>query len=140
MNLFECNDLKEKKLYWKTFIYSLISGILLIIIILLLNYLKKDIYYQNDLVFDNNVAITYVLKEDLKHLVNNHKMIMNNKEYLYKIDEVELINDINSGYLAKIKIYDANCFEDDINFKYKVLVKKETLFNYLFRIIGGKNE
>ncbi len=138
MNISEYEEFDDNKLYLKTFIYSFVVGFLLVLCIIGLIYLKKNTYYENKLIVDSNETMTYVLKEDVNKIVNNHELMINQKKYYYKINELELINDVNPGYLVRLKIYNFDNYVKDSNLEYKVLVKKESIFNYLLRIIGGK--
>ena len=120
----------------KVFIYSLVIGSLLVCLIVLTNLLQKDLYYENSLVIKSNQQIiTNVLINDLKIIENNNYLIINNKKYYYSVSDIELINDINLYYQVKLKL-DNDLLVNSIN-SYKILVKKENIFNYIVRVIKG---
>lgn len=120
----------------KVFIYSLVIGFLLVLLIVIMNLLKKDLYYENNLIIESNqYAIINVLLEDLKLIESNNYLIIDNKKYYYKIMEIEIINDINLYYQVKLRL-DNNLLVNSIN-SCKILVRKENIFNYIVRVIKG---
>jgi len=120
----------------KVFIYSLVIGFLLVLLIVIMNFLKKDLYYENNLIIESNQhAMINVLLGDLKIVENNSYLIIDNRKYYYKIKEIEIINDINLYYRIKLQL-DNNLLVNSIN-SCKILVRKENIFNYIVREIKG---
>jgi len=120
----------------KVFIYSLVIGFLLVLLIVIMNFLKKDLYYENNLIIESNQhAMINVLLGDLKIVENNSYLIIDNRKYYYKIKEIEIINDINLYYRIKLQL-DNNLLVNSIN-SCKILVRKENIFNYIVRVIKG---
>ena len=137
MNLFDYNELDDRQLYKRSIGSSFIVAFFIVCLIIFLIIYQKKMYYESELVIDNNYAITYILKEDLHYLTKNHSIEINKNNYFYKIDEIELINEARVGYLVKMKIYSLDNYQKETSLNYRVLVKEESLFNYLFRVIGG---
>lgn len=126
----------EVSLEIKAFMYSLVIGFLLVLLIVIMNLLKKDLYYVNNLIIEGNQYATInVLLEDLKFIENNNYLIIDNKKYYYKVVEIEIINDINLYYQVRLKL-DNNLLINSIN-SYKILIRKENIFNYIVRVIKG---
>jgi len=120
----------------KVFVYSLVIGFLLVLLIVIMNLLKKDLYYENNLIIESNQYATInVLLKDLNIVKNNNYIIIDNKKYYYNISEIEIINDINLYYQVKLKL-DNNLLVNSIN-SCKILVRKENIFNYIVREIKG---
>lgn len=120
----------------KIFIYSLVVGFLLVCLIVLMNLLKKDMYYQNSLIINTNQsAIINVLLDDLNIIKNNNYLIIDNKKYYYNILDIELINDLNLYYQVNLNL-NSDLLVNSIN-SCKILVRKESLFNYIIRIVKG---
>jgi len=128
--------MNEVCLETKVFVYSLVIGFLLVLLIVIMNLLKKDLYYENNLIIESNQYATInVLLKDLNIVKNNNYIIIDNKKYYYNISEIEIINDINLYYQVKLKL-DNNLLVNSIN-SCKILVRKENIFNYIVREIKG---
>jgi len=143
MNIKSYLDNKEENIFIKSFYYSVIIGVLLILIIVFSSYKKKDLYYENVLyIKDNNIILTIPINE-LELIVNNKKLIIYENEYFYKILDIELVNKGEMYYQIKINLkgnnLDYNKFNyTDALFEYKILLKEESILRYIVRIIIGE--
>lgn len=137
MNIVNIKDYQEENINLKIFLYSTVVGLFIVIILVFLNIMNKNLYYEGELqVIDHKIVLINVLKEDLNTFINNNKIIINNQEYYYSINNLELYNNYFWYYELKLNINKElliNSFHD-----YKILIKKETFFNYIIRIIKGK--
>lgn len=138
MNIKEYLDNKEENIFIKSFYYSIIIGVLLILVVVFSSYKKKDLYYENILyVKDNNIILTIPI-EELELIVNNNKMIIYDKTYLYKIEDIDTVNNDNLCYQVRIK-FNYNDFNySNVFFEYKILLKEESILRYIVRIIKGE--
>ena len=126
----------ENNIEIRIFLYSLVVGSLLVCLIVLMSFLNKDLYYQNTLIINSNqTAMINVLINDLNIIKNNNYLIIDNKKYYYNILDIELVNDINLYYQVNIKL-NSDLLVNSIN-SCKILVNKESIFNYIVRIIKG---
>jgi hypothetical protein len=103
--------------------------------VIILFTVRKKIYYQNYLLFLKDKIVTNILVKDLETLTNNSVLIINKKEYKYKIIEIELFNNESPYYQVKINI--EGDFEKNKMISYKILLREDNLFNYLTYLIGG---
>lgn len=126
----------ENNIEIRIFLYSLVVGSLLVCLIVLMSFLNKDLYYQNTLIINSHqTAMINVLINDLNIIKNNNYLIIDNKKYYYNILDIELVNDINLYYQVNIKL-NSDLLVNSIN-SCKILVNKESIFNYIVRIIKG---
>lgn len=138
-NIFELDELTkydDDKMFKKSNIYTSLFVIIIISTIILLIILKKNLYYENDIYVDHNNKISYVLKQDYDYLQNNNFITINNKKYFYRINLIELINDTTIYYKVYLEIEGLDIPPGSIQ-KYRVLVKKESILNYIVRIMKG---
>lgn len=131
LNLYNDNDIKNK-----SSIYTLIFILILISMTILLLLMKKNLYYENDLYISDINKTTYILKQDYDYIKNNNYITINNRNYFYKIKEIELINDTTIYYKVYLDI-DLDIPKGSIQ-NYKILVKKESILNYIIRIMKGE--
>jgi len=138
VEMFKKNSLNENKnsVEIKIFMYSAVVGFLLIILIVVMSIVEKNLYYQNSLIIINEKrALLNVLPMDLSILEKNKYMLIDNKKYYYKIEEIELINE-NNIYYQIILDMNNDLLINSIN-SCKILIRKEKMFNYITRIIRG---
>lgn len=120
----------------KIFMYSAVVGFLLIILLIVMNKLDKDLYYQNNLIIINNKStLLNVLPMDLRIIENNNYLMIDNKKYYYNIEKIELINE-NSVYYQIILDMQNDLLVNSLK-SCKILIRKEKMFNYIIRIIKG---
>ena len=120
----------------KIFMYSTVVGFLLIILLIVMNKLDKDLYYQNNLIIINNKStLLNVLPMDLSIIENNNYLMIDNKKYYYNIEKIELINE-NSVYYQIILDMQNDLLVNSLK-SCKILIRKEKMFNNIIRIIKG---
>ena len=129
INIF--NDI-DRKIFNIAFKYNIIFLIVLLIVVFTLVLWKKDYYYENIINFiDNKSALIVVNKKNINMVNNNKTLLLNNMEIKYYIDKIE---ERENDYILTIH------FDNDIVTKtpiYKILLKKESLLEYVIRIIIG---
>lgn len=138
-NIFELDELTkydDDKIFKKSNNYTSLFVIIIISTMILLIILKKNLYYENDIYVDHNNKISYVLKQDYDYLQNNNFITINNKKYFYRVNLIELINDTTIYYKVYLEIEGLDIPPGSIQ-KYRVLVKKESILNYIVRIMKG---
>lgn len=129
---------KEENIFIKAFYYSVFIGVLLILVVVFSSYKKKDLYYENVLYVENNDIILTIPINELELIINNNKIIIYEKQYLYKIDDIVIVNDNSLYYKIKIKLnYDSFNYSNVI-LDYKILLRKESILSYIVRIIKGE--
>lgn len=111
------------------------------ILIVLSNIITYNVYYQNvGNIIENNKLSMLVLNEDLNKVLKNEKLIIEKENFAYKIDEIENSTLYDNVMYKKITLdLNLNKKQNIINnvFDIKILLKKETIFKYIFRKIGG---
>ena len=130
---------KEQNIFIKAFIYSLIIGVLLIFVVVFSSYKKKNLYYKNVLYIENEQITLTIPMNELELIMNNNKMIIYNKIYLYKIEDIVLVNDESCYYKVKISFNSNsnNFLYSNAVFEYKILLKEESILRYIVRVIKG---
>ena len=115
-----------------SFKYNVIFLLILLILVFTLILWKKDYYYQNSITFkDNKNAMIVVDKDKYNNVSKNSILMLDTGEFKYNIDKID---EKDYGYILYIH------FDKELNIKtsiYKILLKKESLFEYIIRIIGG---
>ena len=128
---------KEENIYIKMFYYSIIVGVLLIFAIVFSSCKKKNIYYENILYMKDNYVILSIDYNELEPIINKEKVIIiDNKKYNYVIKEINIL-DSNLVYQVKIDIKNNKELYENVFYKYKILLKEESLLNYIVRVIKG---
>ena len=126
----------ESNIEIKVFMYSLVVGSLLVWLMILMIFLKKDLYYQNSLIINSNQnAMINVLLDDLSIIKNNNYLIIDNKKYYYDVLDIKLVDNLNLYYRVNLNL-NSDLLVNSIN-SCKILVRKESLFNYIVRIVKG---
>ena len=103
--------------------------IILLIIIIFLLIIKKDYYYTNIAINVGDSVSLIADKEMISKIHNYNKVIINNNDYEYSINEIQLLDDI---YLVNINL---GIRIDTFNNIYKIYLGKETVLEYIFRIL-----
>lgn len=128
MKFIEINEYNKIKINHinKIYINIITITILMSITILSLLLIKINNYYENELIINNQI-ITIINTSDI-NIFKNNTMLINNKEYKYNIISKEKYNN-NYILTLDIKSYDKN------NNKYKILINKINLLEYIIKII-----
>lgn len=97
--LIDIKDYKIRKIKLPNKIYSwtIILIISLLFSIFICYKFEIEYFYQNNSIYKDNKLSFVVHQKDLYKITNNHKIIINKKEYNYKIFEISepIINNIN---------------------------------------------
>ena len=130
INIFNDSD---RELVSNAFKYNICFFTIMIIIIMMLVFIKKECYYQNIISFiDENNANIIVNKENIDIIKNHNELLLNDLSIKYNIDNIKENDDY---YLLKIH------FDIGINSSqniYKIYLNNEPLIKYIIRVIGGK--
>lgn len=133
IKLFNKNN---KNIENKLFIYCSVVGFLLVLLIVIMCLLEKDLYYRNELyVINQKEAILYILPNDLEIIKDNKFLIVNDKKYYYNINNIKSISDTALYYQINLYI-DNDLLVDSFN-SCKILLRKESIFSYIVRIVKG---
>lgn len=131
---------REPNIVIKVFIYFLI--VFVILLIYLSNRLSYTSYYSNNS-YITFVLDDYYLKMDipvnkLDLIINNNKIILDDRVYSYQIHSLEIGQSMNSQVIY-LKIYDLDLSYKINNYIVKVMIKEreEKILNYLKEVIYG---
>ena len=125
-NVFNVDDNEINKFNIK-YIKVLIITILLIVTLFII---KKDYYYGNDIIISENMMAIVVDKSVLNKVKNKNTILVNEIENKYSINKI-----IDEGNICYIDITLNTDIENISNSKYKILLGKETIFEYIIRVI-----
>ena len=122
----------DRKVFNITFKYNVIFLSILLIVIFTLILWKKDYYIKNIINFIDSKSALIIVDKDNFNIVNkSNKLWLNNGEFTYYIDKVD---EKENDYILNIH------FDNEIVVRtpiYKILLKKESLLEYIIRIIKG---
>jgi len=143
--LLNIKDYKIKKIKLPNKIYSwtIILILSLLISIFICYKFKFEYFYHNNSVYKNNKLSFIVYQSDLEKITNNHKIIIDKKEYNYKILEISepMINNINLEpyfeILIDTKLEDNLKIENNI-VKFKIKYDVKDGFEIIKSLILGK--
>jgi len=143
--LLNIKDYKIKKIKLPNKIYSwtIILILSLLICIFICYKFKFEYFYHNNSVYKNNKLSFIVYQSDLEKITNNNKIIIDKKEYNYKILEISepMINNINLEpyfeILIDTKLEDNLKIENNI-VKFKIKYDVKDGFEIIKSLILGK--
>ena len=110
--------------------YLKIIIVIVIILFLVLFLIKKNYYYENDIIQNSDGIILLVDKDMINSIKRQRTIVINNIESDYDINKV--INDKDICYLEINLKTDIKNIEKA---KYKIFLGKETILEYIIRII-----
>ena len=141
INIDEYNHIYKKELFYiKDFV--LIITLLLIVVAIILNNINYEKYYINSGVITSDKMLKILVEEDkLDEVVTNRRLKIKNKEFAYTIDS---ISDTLYGTTYYYEVFLNVDISDDLNIvnnvlKFKILLSKKTILEYIFFKIGGFN-
>lgn len=117
----------------------------LIVIILTILIFKNDFndyYIGTGIVNKENTVLILVDVGDINHIIKGNKIIIERTTFSYKINSIsDDIIEYGTNYLKKV--YLDISLPDYLNIvnnniKYQILVDKDTIFNYIFKMIKGE--
>ncbi len=122
--------------------FALIIVLLLIISTIVLSNIDYEKYYINSgIVTSSKTLKTIVISDELDKVTTNRRMKIKNKEFAYTIDS---ISDpiYSTDYYYEVVLHvdiDDNLNIDNNVLKFKILLSKKTILEYIFFKIGGLN-
>ncbi len=142
INLRDYNFILDKDLKINYICFFTILVIVLFLFYILM-FIKIDDYYINECIVKEDLLVCSVKHDDLKYIVNNKKLYIDNVPYKYEIYSInEEIERINDTYFKEINLeINLDNYNIDNNIlKIKVKVYHDNLLNYIKETIGGKYE
>lgn len=109
--------------------YLIVFLIMMMLLVVVL-FLKKDYYYENDLVFNEDSIILLVDKNDINKIKDKQSILINKIKSDYSINKI-----IDQGNICYVDINLKTSITNISQGKYKILLGKETIFEYIIRII-----
>lgn len=126
---------KEENVFIKGFCYSVIIGVLLILVIIFSCYQKKDLYYEDILFIDNSQLFFKINYQEIDKVLKNNEIIIHDNKYCYRVRNI--IFDNNSYNYQVSIILDDNLLIDNGILDYKILIKEESILKYIVRVMKG---
>lgn len=126
---------KNENISLKAFWYSTIVGVLLILVIVFSCYQKKNLYYENILLIDNDKIILKINYQEIDKILANNKIIINGIEYNYRINNIQFNQDdynYKVNIILNVKLLINNGILD-----YKIPFDEESILNYIVRVMKG---
>lgn len=127
---------KDENVFTKSFYYSSIVGVLLILVVVFSSCQKKNTYYKDVLYIENNDIILTIKYDKLEHIVSNNEIIIYDKTYTYRIDSISINN--NMEYKIKILLNYNNLY-NNVFLDYRILLNEESIWNYIVRVLKGED-
>lgn len=137
-----------RKVKYIVYVYIMIIIIIvlsLIIVFMLFNY--KTYYKLHGIVINNNdhyYIKIYVPLEDIKYITNNNIVIIDNKKYNYKIEEIDkeyFTDNILTYQVITINLEIPNKYKfDNLTLDLKFLKENKKIIDYLLRKWGNMKE
>ena len=103
---------------------------LALVIMIMLFTIKKDHYYVNTITKVGDEYVLVVEKDKLNNILGKNKITINNKEMNFSINKKEVLEEVSFLYI-KIE----NNIEIKQNSTYKIHLGKESLIEYIIRIV-----
>lgn len=129
---------RQPKITTKLFIY--INLFLIILIIYVLTNYQYTIYFNStaQIKYNNNQFLAKIKtsNKNIKTISQNNKIIINNKEYTYKIyniDEFPIYEDNQEHQIVYLKIYNLEDYYKIDNYSIDIKIEKsrQKIFDYL---------
>lgn len=140
--MIEINDYNKLFLNNKlklTYIWLIITiFIVCCVIIFMQNITYEEIYSNKGIGTQEGYIKTLIEIEDINQLINKNNIIIDNKNYKYKIAGFnEKLNQVNNKFFQEVLITtDAKILENRY-ISFKVLIKKYNFFDYIINKIRG---
>jgi hypothetical protein len=136
------NDFGFKSIHIK-YLYIVSIPILILVILSFKCYYYKY-YYNEGLVTSKDTLIINVSSSDLNKVLENNKIIINNKEYLYKVGDIGEKFLYQEGNIYQTITLDVK-LDKKINFqnyntKVRILLSRKKIITTIYELIkGGEN-
>ncbi|MBQ7104831.1 MAG: hypothetical protein IJN90_03145 [Bacilli bacterium] len=138
--MIDINDYKQiynKKIKSVTKIWVLFIIFIIIGIIYINNSFKYIRYYSNLGEYKKDNLYIYVLIDDLNKITKNNKVLIENKEFAYKIKEISEENiNINNNYYKEVKLdIKDNKFINNEVINITIKIEELDLIKYIYKTI-----
>ncbi len=128
-NVFDTDKMQIRK-YNNSYLRILI--ILLILFIILTFIIKKNNYFENYLIVDNDNIVIMIEKSKINFIGKEGNIIINDIMNYYNIIKIKDDDNVCLAYISlQTNIENIN------HQKYQILLGKETIIDYIIRIIVG---
>ena len=108
----------------------LIVFLLMMVLLIVVLFLKKDYYYENSLLFNEDSIMLLVNKDEINKIKDKQSILINEIRSDYSINRI-----IEEGNICYVDIDLKTNISNISQSKYKILLGKETIFEYIVRII-----
>ena len=125
-NIFNTDEMEINITNKKYFIFLII----IIFIIIGLLTIKKDYYYENNLLQDEGSFMLLAEKDVVNTIKDKRTILINGIKNNYNINKI-----IDNGNVCYIDIKIDVDIENISSGKYKILLRKETFFEFIIRVI-----
>ena len=130
--MIDINDYKE---IYKRNIISM-TRIWLFILFLINKSFKYKEYYDSRGEYRDNYINIYVLIDDIKLISSKKELIINDKIFAYKIEEISSDNIyMNNNYFKEVKIDIDKKFKENEIINIEIIIEEKTLLNYVFETV-----
>lgn len=136
VNMEELREIADDKLDIRVFLSHFFIILFLSLIIVLMFYCKKNMYYESNLLVTNDNEV--MLKsnfEKVEKIINREEIIINDKTISYQVKKVMVDSDYNYLVYLDINLGQLNIINALL--PGKILLKEENLINYFIRVIKG---
>ena len=136
VNMEELREIMDDKLDIGVFLSHFFIILFLSLIIVLMFYCKKNMYYESNLLVTNDNEV--MLKsnfEKVEKIINREEIIINDKTISYQVKKVMVDSDYNYLVYLDINLGQLNIINALL--PGKILLKEENLINYFIRVIRG---
>lgn len=110
--------------------FSIIILLIMLFIMVIILFIKKDYYYSNVFKINGEDIVLLLDKDYVNKIKENKEILIDDIKYDYSIKKLEQLED---SYMISISI---NTKIENINQGiYKIMIGKESIFDYIIRII-----
>lgn len=137
--MIDINDYKEiykRNIISMTRIWLFILFLIIIGIFLINKSFKYKEYYDSRGEYRDNYINIYVLIDDIKLISSKKELIINDKIFAYKIEEISSDNIyMNNNYYKEVKIDIDKKFKENEIINIEIIIEEKTLLNYVFETV-----
>ena len=137
--MIDINDYKEiykRNIISMTRIWLFILFLIIIGIFLINKSFKYKEYYDSRGEYRDNYINIYVLIDDIKLISSKKELIINDKIFAYKIEEISKDNIyMNNNYYKEVKIDIDKKFKENEIINIEIIIEEKTLLNYVFETV-----
>ena len=140
--LVNIDDYKELKILDSSELYNFI--VILIIVVLFLIFIvfnfNFECYYKNNAIYNNDEISLVVKVSDLKYITDNSIIVINDKNYKYKVKNIDTAITNDNGYYIQnvvINVYGFESIDNNI-IEFKILYDTKNGFKIIKDFILGE--